>query len=137
MTIDSDRKSEFFRFMRFCVVGVMNTAVTFVVFTVLRHFDVNVYVSNVLGYVAGVINSFLWNKKWVYRSGSRAWFSEALLFLLFFGICYGVQLVAFRAALRILPEWLAQLVGMGVYSVLNYILNRLITFKHDDETSKE
>ena len=123
-----DKKVELMRFVRFCAVGVLNTAVTFVVFTVLRKFDVNIYLSNVLSYVAGVINSFFWNKKWVYRSKEGRWWKEAALFLLFFGVCYAVQLLVFRALLKIFPEWLTQLCGMGVYSVSNFLLNRLFTF---------
>lgn len=127
--IKFDGSIEFRRFIRFCIVGALNTTITFVVFTILRHFDVALYLSNVLSYVAGVINSFLWNRTWVYRSEGKTWYVEALLFLLFFGICYSVQLLVFKTALRFLPEWLSQIIGMGTYSVTNFLLNRIFTFK--------
>lgn len=122
-------KEEIRRFIRFCIVGLMNTAVTFLVFTVMRHLGCGLYLSNVLSYVAGVINSFIWNKNWVYRSEGRRWYVEALLFVCFFGICYSIQLVVFKLALLYLPEWLSQILGMGTYSVTNFILNRLFTFR--------
>ena len=129
-TLDAsfDKKSELRRFVRFCAVGLLNTAVTFVTFTLLRAVGVDIYVSNVLSYAAGVVNSFFWNKTWVYRSREKKFLREALLFLLFFAICYGVQLLVFKAALHLLPESVSQLCGMAVYSVCNFILNRLFTF---------
>ena len=127
-----NKKEEIGRFIRFCAVGVLNTTVTFIVFTFLRALNVNIYVSNVCSYAAGVINSFIWNKKWVYRSKSGEWVKEAALFLLFFGICYAAQLVVFKAALAHFPEWLSQLIGMAVYSLFNFILNRLVTFNAKD-----
>ena len=150
----SNNNTELFRFVRFCVVGIMNTLVTFLVFTLLRLLHVNIYASNVLGYVAGVTNSFILSKIWVYRSRSSKWLREAIIFILFFGICYAVQLLVFKAALGFFPqwientgifspleghissdilnmakeEWLPQICGMAVYSVSNFLLNRFFNF---------
>jgi len=124
-----DKTTEIKRFVRFCIVGGMNTAITFLVFTLLRYMDVNIYVSNIASYIAGVINSFIWNRNWVYRSEGKKLIVEILLFLLFFGICYSIQLLVFKTALKFLPEWLSQLIGMGTYSTINFILNRVFTFK--------
>jgi len=124
-----DGNIELRRFIRFCLVGAMNTTITFVVFTVLRYFGVELYVSNILSYVAGVVNSFLWNRSWVYRSKGRRWYVEAALFLAFFGVCYSIQLLVFKTAVHYVPEWLSQIIGMGTYSVTNFLLNRIFTFK--------
>ena len=159
--MEIDKKTELFRFIRFCAVGLLNTLVTFLVFTILRYFEVNIYLSNILSYVAGMVNSFFWNKKWVYKSSSRKWLKEAALFLLFFGICYLAQLQVFRLSLSFFPQWLAgtgflsdgtsrlpvslsellrdnlgewisQICGMAVYSIFNFILNRIFTFNEKD-----
>ena len=123
-------KEEVSRFIRFCIVGLINTSITFIVFTLLRYAGAGLYFSNIFSYIAGVVNSFIWNKKWVYRSKGRRWVPEALIFLLFFGLCYGIQLVVFRCALLAFPEWLAQLAGMATYSISNFILNRLFNFNN-------
>ena len=52
--------------MKYVIVGCMNTAITLgVIFVCKSLLDVNPYLSNALGYIAGLINSFIWNKNWV------------------------------------------------------------------------
>lgn len=56
---------------------------------------------------------------------------EAVLFLVCFGICYGIQFVALLALveLLLLDETWAQLVSMAVYTLCNFAMNKFITFK--------
>ena len=49
------------QFFKYCMVGVMNTSITLAVIFVCKSIlGINPYVSNVIGYVCGLINSFLW-----------------------------------------------------------------------------
>ena len=49
--------------VKYMLIGASNTLITFIVFVVLNSFlGVNFYVSNIIGYIAGVVNSFVWNK---------------------------------------------------------------------------
>lgn len=60
---------EFKSLLRFGVVGCSNTLVDFVVFTILRAvFDINYLWCQVVGYSAGVLNSFIFNKIWTFES---------------------------------------------------------------------
>ena len=57
------------QFIRYLLVGVINTLVTLIVIYVCKSIlDINQWVSNAIGYVAGLINSFIWNKNWVFKS---------------------------------------------------------------------
>ena len=94
-------------------------------------FDVKYTKANLIGYILGVINSFFWNKLWVFQKKDGKFIREALLFLLIFGICYSLQyicLIVFVEELYLSENW-SQLFSMGIYTVANYILNRCITFK--------
>jgi putative flippase GtrA len=86
--------------------------------------------ANVVGYVAGLINSFVWNKQWVFRSNNNL-FYEMAGFGACFVVCYGVQFLLLSVMVEHLEwnEYLAQLLAMGAYTVLNFILNRLFTFR--------
>jgi len=48
-------------FMRFCLVGAVNTGVDFTVFTVLSNIGVLLLVAQCISYTCGVLNSFLLN----------------------------------------------------------------------------
>ena len=124
------------------MVGVLNTLLCLgVIFVCKSIFGLNPYLSNAVGYVAGVINSFLWNKKWVFRSdGGIA--REAIVFLVGFGICYALQFAVVWVMNQSMGEmefdlWvftlsgygIATLVGNVVYTVANFVYNRVVTFR--------
>lgn len=135
------------QFCRYLLVGVLNTLVTLVVIFILKAgYGVNQWVSNAIGYVAGLINSFIWNKLWVFHSHDkgRAGMAQAVKFGVGFLLCYGIQLFVtwFLTTPMDLVSWtwtfggvtlsgygLATLVGMGFYTVANFVFNRLVTFR--------
>lgn len=121
-------KAEIIRLVKFGSVGVLNTALTFFLFWGLRSIGVGLNTSNVLSYIGGGINSFVCNKLWVFKAQGSAWIKEALLFALGLGICWAIQWVVFILALAYCPELAAQAIGMVVYTMCNYLYNRLITF---------
>ncbi|MCH5244966.1 MAG: GtrA family protein [Muribaculaceae bacterium] len=132
------------QFLRFVVVGVMNSLVTLIVIFICKGvFDINEWISNAAGYVAGVINSFIWNRQWVFKSSHNA-AGEAIKFGVGFLLCYGLQLLFTWVLTK--PMGLGELMwtvfgftftgyavatvfGMCVYTIANFIYNRIVTFK--------
>lgn len=132
------------QFIRYGLVGVLNTLVTLVVIFVCKSvMGINDYVSNAAGYVAGVINSFIWNRQFVFHSSGKLR-REMVLFLIGFGICYCVQ---FAIVWTLNQSWfgdmefdfgyfslsgygIATLIGMVAYTVCNFIYNRCVAFKN-------
>lgn len=56
------------QFVKFGTVGVANTLLTFVVFTVLvKGFDVWYVLASAIGFVAGASNGFLLNRSWTFK----------------------------------------------------------------------
>ena len=142
--IDYRKKATALQFIKYALVGVLNTLVTLsIIFLCKSVIGINPLVSNAIGYVAGVINSFLWNKTWVFRSHD-SYLREALIFFVGFMLCYGIQfltvwVLSYKSPLNDF-EWdilgfvlsgygLATLVGNLVYTIANYIYNRLVTFR--------
>ena len=131
------------QFLKFLIVGGLNTAVTLaVIFLCKSLLGINPYISNALGYVAGVLNSFVWNRAWVFRSCGHVG-AEAVKFLVGFSLCYLLQLLFVWGATNFSPlggmEWsicgftlsgygVATLGGMCVYTICNFIYNRRIAF---------
>ena len=142
MTID--RRKTFLQLVKYLLVGVMNTIITLAVIFVCKiYLGINPYVSNALGYLAGLINSFMWNRKWVFRSNGKM-SREALHFLCGFMVCYSVQFGVvwllnqswFGSTRYMLPFGIiitgygvATLLGNVCYTLTNFIYNRVITFK--------
>lgn len=137
-------RAQLYQFLRFLAVGVMNTLVTLVVIVLCKSIiGINPYLSNFLGYVAGVINSFVWNKAWVFHSDGKIT-TEATRFIIGWGICYTMQLLIVWALNTHTPLatmlWhlghytlsgygVATLAGMVFHTVANFLYNRLIAFR--------
>lgn len=141
--IDTHRTTVF-QFVRYALVGVINTMVTLLVILICKSLlGVNPWVSNAAGYVAGFINSFIWNKLWVFNSHNKV-MHEALKFFGGFLICYGLQfavtyLITDYTALGDM-EWkinsftlsgygVATIIGMIAYTLANFVYNRMVTFR--------
>lgn len=131
------------QFVRYCIVGVANTLVTFCVIYITKSIlGWNEYLCNVLGYVAGLTNSFLLNKAWTFRS-KGSYGREILHFALGFIVCYLLQLwtvymlnsstlgtLTFRiAGITVSGYGIATVLGNVVYTLANFIYNKLITFR--------
>lgn len=125
-------KNTLWQLIRFGIVGVINTLITLIVIYVLQELlHIKYTIANLAGYIAGVINSFFWSKLWVFKKLNSNFMREAVLFLVSFGICYGIQFVALLLLVEVLhmvDTW-AQLVSMVVYTLCNFALNKCITFK--------
>ncbi len=132
MKILKNIKKERIRFCKFLIVGVINTSITYIVYVLLRLFTIAPELCNIIGYAAGVINSFIWNKKWVFQTKGSNICREMTFFFLVFIFCFFIQFYAFRFMLYQLKwnEYLSQFIGMIVYTLLNFTLNRTISFKN-------
>lgn len=146
MTKTSDERIQaIIQFLKYAIVGVINTVVTFVVIFITKSvMGINPLVANAIGYVAGLINSFVWNKQWVFHS-KKGVGKEAVKFFIGFAVCYGLQLLVvwaltYRTSLGAMT-WdlegfmtvsgyaVATIAGNVVYTLCNFVYNRLITFR--------
>lgn len=138
------QKKNLIQFVKYALVGVLNTLLTLgLIFLCKSVFGIDQMLSNAIGYVAGFINSFLWNKTWVFRS-KKGYAKEAAKFLVGFLVCYGIQfltvwLLSYQSPLEdveinilgfVLSGYgIATLIGNVVYTMANFVYNRTITFR--------
>lgn len=139
----NEAKKTFVQLLKYGVIGVSNTLITLVVFYVINTLmGLDYAVANTLGYILGLINSFVWNRNWVFRTGGNVW-REAGLFALGFIICFALQMGVSQWLLStslhdLTISWLpmkntgenvTMCLSMVVYTLANYVYNRFVTFK--------
>lgn len=135
MTKIRNRK-EIIRIIKFCIVGCINTFITAAVIYVMMYtLAYNYIVSNIVGYVIGVINSFIWNKLWVFQARQTNIWKEMGWFTAAFLIAYGVQFVflLFMVEKLYMNEYLSQFLGLFLYGGINFIMNRVLTFRKEND----
>ena len=81
------------------------------------------------GYSLGLINSFIWNKRWTFKSENH-YSKEIIPFLIVFIVSYIANLVVTIFSVEILridPN-ISQVIGIGAYTLTNFLSNRRWTF---------
>ena len=157
MAHDAETKKTLWQMAKFAIVGVLNTLVDFAVFQSLNLTLGWVYAAQVIGYTAGIINSYLWNSNWTFREQRTRSLREIALFLLVNVASLGVSLGMIwlcREAFGITNEWVAswmpkllsgfikgdtvcKLIATVVAIVVNYVGNRLFVFKSKPQPAEE
>lgn len=150
MKIDkAQAKQTGIQLLKYGVIGALNTLITLVAFYLLNTvLGLSYGISNVTGYVLGVINSFVWNRNWVFKTKNDVK-RELLLFVCGFLICLALQLCVSWILLEgldwkhlpddIIPFFpmkkagqnIVMIVAMVAYTLANYIYNRFVTFRVD------
>lgn len=117
--------------IKYGIVGISNTLITaIVIWVMMKIFGCSAVLSNMAGYVAGVLNSFVLNKQWTFKS-SDSWVSSAIRFGVVFGICYLLQLglLLYLNKYLSIDQYYNQLIAMVFYTVINFLMNKFYTFK--------
>ncbi len=144
----------FKQLIKYAVVGILNTLVTLISFWFLNTcIEFSYGISNAIAYVLGVINSFVWNRTWVFKAHNNIG-REAALFVVGYMLCYGLQIMVSWFLLEgldwkslpqdVIPFFpmakagqnITMVVAMGFYTIANYIYNRFVTFKEQKQLEK-
>lgn len=115
-------RCEWSRFLRFCTVGLGNTAIDIFGFFVLTISGVPYLAAQITAYSAGMVNSYICNRRWTFRMRTCRYGTEMLRFLavnlvalgfssLLLFVCYDVGQQAL---------WISKLIATGGGVLLNY-----------------
>ncbi len=118
--------------IKYGLVGIINTLITgIVMLTLMNVFSVSLRLSNIIGYAAGFINSFILNKTWTFKAGQSSTLQQFLKFSGVFAVCFLLQhgLVILLAENLLINKNISTLIGMVFYTGVSYIFNKLFTFK--------
>ena len=58
---------DLFRFIKFALVGVLNTLMNWIIFFILNASGFYYLVANIISYSISTLNSYLWNSRWVFK----------------------------------------------------------------------
>ena len=114
---------DFTKLFRFLIVGIGNTGISYVTFSILFYLSGAYMLSSVIAYMVAVINSFMFNKNWVFKHNDT---TDVKLLMLFFTVNV-VSLLANLLTLYIAVElfyinpYLAQIFATITVMHINFI----------------
>ncbi len=127
------------QFVKFGIVGVSNTLITFVVYTLLlKVFGVWYIAASAIGFIAGAINGFVLNRRWTFAGHVGDAFTPlrwAVVQSGGLGINLGLLYLLVHDAG--LDKLLAQAAATVVVTVSTFIVNRAWTFRHEPGLASE
>lgn len=119
--------------------GGLATVVNFVIYFFARDtFNLNLFNSNSISWLAAVLFAFVTNKLWVFKSESENFFEliiEFGKFIFYRIVSYGLDMgmmFLFVDSLEITDFW-AKLITQVVVVIANYLFSKLFIFKSKDK----
>lgn len=124
------------QFIKFGMVGVLNTVISLATYYILIHFNVNYIIANTIGFILGTLNAYYWNNRYVFKkeedekrstvkSGIKVFISYGFTFLL------GTVLLILWVDILNIPEKIAPIINLIITIPLNFVLNKLWAFKNE------
>lgn len=124
--------------VRFGMVGVLNTGVdlgSYWIMTRLVPFFGDAHVlAKAISYTLGVINSYLWNRSFTFRSQNRSLGRFVLFFvinLLAVGINSGMMALTYKTLG--LPEWVGLVTATVITMTFNFVTSKFVVFRQSSK----
>lgn len=129
-------KKTFWQFVKFNIVGVLNTAVDFGVYFLLTKFaGMNYVLAQTISYTAGIANSYVWNTIWTFKQEKRRNTKEILLFILVNLVSYGVSvgiLALCKDVFHVPYELVSKAAASFGSALVNFAGNKLFVFNKEN-----
>lgn len=127
------------QFALYCVIGAGGATLDFLIYSLLvKEGGMNFQAANAAGYASGTVLSFALNSRFNFRA--RDWLTLRFLSFCVVGV---LGLTVSYAALRLLinghgvNKYLAKLAAIAIVVLLQYNLNRIISFRQTRPTPDE
>lgn len=128
-------------FIKFVIVGVLNTAVgTGIMFTMYNIFHFSYWISTAANYIVGSIVSYFLNKYFTFKSTEKG-IKPVIRFIINILVCYLLAYGMARPLVRFIMsestegvrENCAMFFGMILFVFLNYFGQKFFAFKKNEE----
>lgn len=119
------------KFVKFGLVGVLNTLINWIIFALLNFIGVYYIVANVIAYVIATANSYIWNSKWVfkYNRKNKKETTAKFVILNLIGLGLNTGILYLLVDMVGFNKLIALVITTGIVMIINYIVNKLWVFK--------
>ena len=117
---------------RFLIIGALSTAINYAIFFALFSVGIHYALASAVGYVAGLIFGYAFNRSWTFSSVTQSMAGEFFAYMSVYALSLGLSI----AALQLLVERggiapvLAQIGAIGVSTAFNFAGLKLFVFNH-------
>ena len=118
------------RFIKFGMVGVINTLVNWIIFFILNALGMYYILANIIAYILGTVNSYLWNTLWVFKYKDKASTETTIKFIILnlIGLGLNTGILYVLVDLCNLNKFIGLVITTAIVMIINYIVNKLWVF---------
>lgn len=120
------------QFIKFNIVGIVNTIVDFAIYTMLTEMAGFSYVlAKSISFPCGMLNSYLMNSGWTFRAERTRSKREIFSFILIGLFSYGVSLLIMYICshfLNISSDFIINIIAMPISAIVSFGGNKLLVF---------
>lgn len=123
------------QFIKFGIVGLSNTLISYVVYAGLSYIGVHYLIASVVSFIVSVLNAFFWSNKYVFKKQNdeyrNLWWTLLKTFLSYAGtglVLSNILLVFFVEKIGI-SKYIAPLTNLIITVPLNFVINKFWSFK--------
>ncbi|MDO4925497.1 MAG: GtrA family protein [Turicibacter sp.] len=122
---------DLYRFIKFGIVGVLNTAINWIIFIILNMVGIYYIFSNIIAYSLSTLNSYLWNSKWVFKYNGNDIKETTVKFIVLnvIGLILNTSILYILVDIVGLYKIVALIITTTIVMILNYFINKLWVFK--------
>lgn len=135
ISLSEEQWKGFFQFVKFALIGVLNTAINYLIYVIFLLLGFHYLVGQYVGFVVATLNSFFWNNRYVFQK-SEGEKRNTLWALVKVFMSYGVSgiiltplLLVFWCEVVHVSEYLAPILNIFIVTPLNFIMNKLWAFR--------
>ncbi len=116
-------------FIKFCLIGLFNTGLNYLVFYLLISMKFNPLLAGSMGFLSGAVTGFILNRRYTFASDISFFLGFKKYFILQL-VCLSVHFCVqfFFLYVLLFPKLFSQIPGIFFTSLLNYFLSRKYVF---------
>mgnify|MGYP001182912495 CR=1 FL=1 len=118
---------------RFIIIGFFSTFINYLTFNISYTISGNIILSSYLGYFIGLINSFVFGKKWVFNIQNKiSFFKKFLYFIIYFIGGTIMTFIISKLQFIGMNYKLAWFIGLNFSVANNFLCSKYFIFNKDN-----
>ena len=126
--------NKYYEVLSYLVFGGLTTLVNIVAFFVLRKFNIEIYISNVIAWILSVLFAFITNKLFVFESKNKSKKENVRELVSFFGfrilsLIFDMGFMYLLIQVLNVNELISKIISNVLVIILNYVFSKLFIFR--------
>ncbi len=117
------------RFIKFGIVGVINTVISLAVYNVFLLLGLNYLVANAIGYIVGIFNGYVLSSKYVFKAKMDTKKGSKFILTYISSFFIGSVILFLLVEYLKISKAIAPIFVIIFNLIYNYLINKIWTFK--------